>query len=70
MVCFPFSLAGRADEFAQVNLVPQVQTKNYFKNVSENKEIAKLVSLLSTCVMSTKKVCWPHSRIGQFRNLY
>jgi dynein heavy chain len=30
--------------------------KNYFKNVSENKEVAKLVSLLSTSINSTKKV--------------
>ncbi|XP_053402509.1 dynein axonemal heavy chain 5-like isoform X4 [Mercenaria mercenaria] len=29
--------------------------KNYFKNVSENKEVAKLVSLLSTSINSTKK---------------
>ena len=32
------------------------QLKNYFKSVSENKEIAKLVSLLSTSINSTKKV--------------
>ena len=37
-----------------------IHTKNYFKNVSENKEIAKLVSLLSTCVNSTKKVSGNH----------
>ncbi|XP_052229952.1 dynein axonemal heavy chain 5-like isoform X5 [Dreissena polymorpha] len=30
-------------------------TKNYYKNVSENKEVAKLVSLLSTSINSTKK---------------
>ncbi|WAR12300.1 DYH5-like protein [Mya arenaria] len=29
--------------------------KNYYKNVSENKEVAKLVSLLSTSINSTKK---------------
>lgn len=30
--------------------------KTYYKNVSENKEVAKLVSLLSTSINSTKKV--------------
>ena len=34
-----------------------VQPKNYYRNVSENKEISKLVSLLSTAINSTKKVC-------------
>ena len=32
------------------------QAKNYFKAVSENKEVTKLVSLLSTSINSTKKV--------------
>ncbi|RMC15911.1 hypothetical protein DUI87_08116 [Hirundo rustica rustica] len=31
-----------------------VQSQNYFKNVSENKEIMKLVSLLSSAINSTK----------------
>lgn len=34
----------------------QQQPKNYFKAVSENKEVTKLVSLLSTSINSTKKV--------------
>ena len=34
------------------------QAKNYFKSVSENKEIAKLASLLSTSINSNKKVRW------------
>jgi spore germination protein GerM len=29
---------------------------NYFKNVSENKDVAKLVALLATCINATKKV--------------
>ena len=33
------------------------QPKNYFKSVSENKEISKLISLLATSINSTKKVC-------------
>ncbi|XP_010139316.1 PREDICTED: dynein heavy chain 5, axonemal-like, partial [Buceros rhinoceros silvestris] len=32
-----------------------VPSQNYFKNVSENKEIIKLVSLLSTAINSTKR---------------
>ena len=38
------------------NFTITTQTKNYFKNVSENKEVAKLVGLLSTSINSTKKV--------------
>ncbi|CAF0729412.1 unnamed protein product, partial [Didymodactylos carnosus] len=30
-------------------------TNNYYKNVSENKDIAKLISLLATCINATKK---------------
>ena len=33
-----------------------IQSKNYYKQVSENKEISKLTSLLSTAINSTKKV--------------
>ena len=32
------------------------QPKNYYKQVSDNKEIAKLVSLLATAINSTKRV--------------
>uniref|UniRef100_H0X0M1 Dynein axonemal heavy chain 5 n=1 Tax=Otolemur garnettii TaxID=30611 RepID=H0X0M1_OTOGA len=42
-------------EIASVNLPIPVQTKNYYKNVSENKEIVKLVSVLSTIINSTKQ---------------
>ena len=42
------------DDKSGTHIVPQL--KNYFKNVSENKEISKLVSLLSTSINSTKKV--------------
>ncbi|XP_012863981.1 dynein axonemal heavy chain 5 [Echinops telfairi] len=42
-------------EIASVNLPIPVQTKNYYKNVSDNKEIVKLVSVLSTIINSTKK---------------
>ncbi|XP_078222058.1 dynein axonemal heavy chain 5 isoform X3 [Callithrix jacchus] len=42
-------------EIASINLPIPVQTKNYYKSVSENKEIVKLVSVLSTIINSTKK---------------
>lgn len=32
------------------------QSRNYYKSVSENKEIVKLISALSTSISSTKKV--------------
>ncbi|XP_055955514.1 dynein axonemal heavy chain 5 isoform X2 [Patella vulgata] len=37
------------------SMVIQQQAKNYYKSVSDNKEIAKLASLLSTSINSTKK---------------
>ncbi|XP_014347801.2 dynein axonemal heavy chain 5 [Latimeria chalumnae] len=37
------------------NTVIPMQAKNYYKSVSENKEIIKLVSVLSTAINSTKK---------------
>ncbi|EDL82632.1 dynein, axonemal, heavy chain 5 [Rattus norvegicus] len=42
-------------ELASVNLPIPVQTQNYYKNISDNKEIVKLVSVLSTVISSTKK---------------
>uniref|UniRef100_A0A7N8Y1V4 Dynein, axonemal, heavy chain 5 n=1 Tax=Mastacembelus armatus TaxID=205130 RepID=A0A7N8Y1V4_9TELE len=33
------------------------QPRNYYKSVSENKDIVKLVSVLSSSISSTKKVC-------------
>ncbi|TKC53227.1 hypothetical protein EI555_007550, partial [Monodon monoceros] len=42
-------------EIASVNLPIPVQNRNYYKNVSDNKEILKLVSVLSTIINSTKK---------------
>ncbi|XP_048464583.1 dynein axonemal heavy chain 5 [Rhincodon typus] len=38
-----------------VNLLIPIQMKNYYKIVSENKEIIKLVSVLGTAINSTKK---------------
>ena len=35
---------------------------NYYKNVSENKDVAKLVAILATCINATKKVNLKTSR--------
>ncbi|CAM4590230.1 unnamed protein product [Lepidochelys kempii] len=42
-------------EVATANLPAPVQNRNHYKSVSENKEIIKLVSVLSTVLSSTKK---------------
>ena len=48
---------GRGEgEAPAVQMTIQQQPKNYYKSVSDNKEIAKLASLLSTSINSTKKV--------------
>ncbi|CAH1780133.1 unnamed protein product, partial [Owenia fusiformis] len=44
----------RHGDQSAVTAVAQM-VKNYFKNVSDNKEVAKVVSLLSTSINSTKK---------------
>ncbi|XP_064640332.1 dynein axonemal heavy chain 5-like isoform X2 [Lineus longissimus] len=46
---------GRDKEQTQASMVTKDQKNNYFKNVSENKEVSKLASLLSTSINSTKK---------------
>ena len=48
--------AKKGEDDKQVTFQVQLQPKNYYKNVSEHKEITKLVSLLSTSINSTKKV--------------
>ena len=47
---------GMEPEREATNYTITMATKNYYKNVSENKEVAKLVGLLSTSINSTKKV--------------
>jgi hypothetical protein len=46
---------------AQQNKVQFASNNNFFKNVTENKDISKLVAQLATCINATKKV-----RIKQF----
>uniref|UniRef100_A0A674C0H9 Dynein axonemal heavy chain 5 n=1 Tax=Salmo trutta TaxID=8032 RepID=A0A674C0H9_SALTR len=45
-----------SDISASVTQAIPYQARNYYKSVSENKEIIKLVSVLSTSINSTKKV--------------
>lgn len=52
---------SRAQEQANTNDAQQskvqfIPANNYFKNVSENKDVAKLVALLATCINATRKV--------------
>ncbi|XP_051576060.1 dynein axonemal heavy chain 5 [Myxocyprinus asiaticus] len=44
-----------SDVSASANQAIPIQVKNYYKSISENKEIVKLVSVLSTSINSTKK---------------
>lgn len=45
-----------SDISASANQAIPIQIKNYHKSISENKEIVKLVSVLSTSINSSKKV--------------
>ncbi|CDQ81047.1 unnamed protein product [Oncorhynchus mykiss] len=49
-------LGNTSDISASVTQAIPYQARNYYKSVSENKEIIKLVSVLSTSINSTKKV--------------
>lgn len=55
MYCCLDFLLDTALDTASLNL-PSVQNKNYYKSISENKEIIKLVSVLSSSINSTKRV--------------
>lgn len=46
----------QAQQQQQQNRVQFTPANNYYKNVSDNKDVAKLVSLLVTCINATKKV--------------
>ncbi|KAH0618009.1 hypothetical protein JD844_016916 [Phrynosoma platyrhinos] len=49
------SFLDTASDSASLNLPSTIQNKNYYKIVSENKEIIKLMSVLSTAITSTKR---------------
>lgn len=51
-----FSDGSTSDMSASVIQAVPFQARNYYKSVSENKEIAKLISVLSTSITSSKKV--------------
>lgn len=51
-----FTDGSTSDISASVIQAIPFQARNYHKSVSENKEIVKLVSVLSTSISSTKKV--------------
>uniref|UniRef100_A0AAQ5ZR96 AAA+ ATPase domain-containing protein n=1 Tax=Amphiprion ocellaris TaxID=80972 RepID=A0AAQ5ZR96_AMPOC len=46
------------------------QARNYYKSVSENKEIVKLVSVLSTSITSTKKVVTALDRFSRYHHIW
>ncbi|XP_054841808.1 dynein axonemal heavy chain 5 [Eublepharis macularius] len=46
---------GNVQDTASLILPFPVQSKNYYKSISENKEIIKLMSVLSTTINSTKR---------------
>ncbi|XP_065102327.2 dynein axonemal heavy chain 5 [Paramisgurnus dabryanus] len=50
-----FAEGSTSDISASAHQVIPIQVKNYYKSISENKEIIKLVSVLSTSINSTKK---------------
>lgn len=51
-----FSDGSTSDTSASVIQAIPFQARNYYKSVSENKEIVKLVSVLSTSISSSRKV--------------
>uniref|UniRef100_A0A668T4J6 AAA+ ATPase domain-containing protein n=1 Tax=Oreochromis aureus TaxID=47969 RepID=A0A668T4J6_OREAU len=51
-----FSDGSTSDMSASVIQAIPFQARNYYKSVSENKEIAKLISVLSSSITSSKKI--------------
>ncbi|CAI5780204.1 dynein heavy chain 5, axonemal [Podarcis lilfordi] len=49
------NILDTASDTASLILPSPVQNKNYYKSISENKEIIKLMSVLSTSINSTKR---------------
>ena len=53
------SESSRSDLATRHSRHPELSVaKNYFKQVSDNKEVSKLVSILATAINSTKKVSY------------
>uniref|UniRef100_A0AAR2IQT9 AAA+ ATPase domain-containing protein n=1 Tax=Pygocentrus nattereri TaxID=42514 RepID=A0AAR2IQT9_PYGNA len=65
------SLDGSTSDIsASAHQVIPFQAKNYHKSVSENKEIVKLVSVLSTSINSTKKVMNALDRFSRYHHIW
>uniref|UniRef100_A0A3B4UMV2 Dynein axonemal heavy chain 5 n=1 Tax=Seriola dumerili TaxID=41447 RepID=A0A3B4UMV2_SERDU len=62
------SLASTSDISAYVIQAIPFQARNYYKSVSENKEIVKLVSVLSTSISSTKKFIQGSPLLSEFES--
>ena len=52
----PRSRVNTLDDQQQVSKVQFITSNNFFKNVTDNKDIAKLNAQLATCINATKKV--------------
>uniref|UniRef100_A0A673GVC6 Dynein heavy chain 5, axonemal-like n=1 Tax=Sinocyclocheilus rhinocerous TaxID=307959 RepID=A0A673GVC6_9TELE len=59
-----------SDISASANQVIPIQIKNYHKSISENKEIVKLVSVLSTSINSTRKVLTALDRFSLYHHIW
>uniref|UniRef100_A0A672PDE8 Dynein axonemal heavy chain 5 n=1 Tax=Sinocyclocheilus grahami TaxID=75366 RepID=A0A672PDE8_SINGR len=59
-----------SDISASANQVIPIQIKNYHKSISENKEIVKLVSVLSTSINSTRKVLNALDRFSLYHHIW
>uniref|UniRef100_A0A8C7CXQ0 Dynein axonemal heavy chain 5 n=1 Tax=Oncorhynchus kisutch TaxID=8019 RepID=A0A8C7CXQ0_ONCKI len=59
-----------SDISASVTQAIPYQARNYYKSVSENKEIIKLVSVLSTSINSTKKVMNALDRFSRYHHIW
>ncbi|KAK2844298.1 hypothetical protein Q5P01_010957 [Channa striata] len=63
--------SSASDTSASVIQAIPIQARNYYKSVSENKEIVKLVSVLSTSITSTKKeVMGALNRFSRYHHIW
>ncbi|XDV39791.1 hypothetical protein PO909_008980 [Leuciscus waleckii] len=63
-------LCSTSDISASANQAIPIQTKNYHKSISENKEIVKLVSVLSTSINSSKKIMNALDRFSLYHHIW
>uniref|UniRef100_A0A8B9HQN0 Dynein, axonemal, heavy chain 5 n=1 Tax=Astyanax mexicanus TaxID=7994 RepID=A0A8B9HQN0_ASTMX len=68
---FFLSLDGSTSDISvSAHQVLPFQAKNYYKSVSENKEIVKLVSVLSTSINSSKKMKNALERFSRYHHIW